>query len=161
MDVQIVLNSSKMTSQYTIMIASTVQYVTNTSKVMANITSKSMPYFSSKSTFVPETLETSLVTKSVSNSTSNQCWWNDTSKFSETIPFLYEPGVANVGGLVATLFALCGFTFNFLVIASVMYHKKTREQTLTPFIISLCGSDLIYSIATLPFYAIRLFGRYA
>ena len=148
-----------MTTLYTNMMASTVQYVTNTSKVMANLTSKSMPYFSSASTFASETSKTSLATELVSNVTSNQCWWNDTSKFNETTPFLYEPVVANVGGLVATLFALCGFTFNFLIIASVMYHKKTREQTLTPFIISLCGSDLIYSIATLPFYAIRLFAR--
>ena len=148
-----------MTTQYTNMIASTVQYVTNTSEVMANLTSKSTTYVTSASTFVSETLATRLVTKLVSNTTSNQCWWNDTSKFNETTPFLYEPVVANVGGLVATLFALCGFTFNFLIIASVMYHKKTREQTLTPFIISLCSSDLIYSIATLPFYAIRLFAR--
>ena len=138
------------------MMASTV---INASKLMANITSKSMPYFSSTSAFVSQTPKTSLATESASNVTSNQCWWNDTSKFNETTPFLYESDVANVGGLVATLFALCGFTFNFLIIASVMYHKKTREQTLTPFIISLCGSDLIYSIATLPFYAIRLFAR--
>ena len=148
-----------MTTQYTNMIASTVQYVTNTSEVMANLTSKSTTYVTSESTFVSETLDTPLVTQLVSNATSNQCWWNDTSKFNETTPFLYEPVVANVGGLVATLFALCGFTFNFLIIASVMYNKKTREQTLTPFIISLCSSDLIYSIATLPFYAIRLFAR--
>ena len=141
------------------MLNSTVEDMTIALTDMANISSKSTNYVTSTSTFVSETLETTLVTKLVSNTTSNQCWWNDTSKFNETTPFLYEPVVANVGGLVATLFALCGFTFNFLIIASVMYHKKTREQTLTPFIISLCSSDLIYSIATLPFYAIRLFAR--
>ena len=141
------------------MLNSTVEDITIALTDMANISSKSTNYVTSTSTFVSETLETTLVTKWVSNTTSNQCWWNDTSKFNETTPFLYEPVVANVGGLVATLFALCGFTFNFLIIASVMYHKKTREQTLTPFIISLCSSDLIYSIATLPFYAIRLFAR--
>ena len=141
------------------MLNSTVEDITIALTDMANISSKSTNYVTSTSTFVSETLETTLVTKLVSNTTSNQCWWNDTSKFNETTPFLYEPVVANVGGLVATLFALCGFTFNFLIIASVMYHKKTREQTLTPFIISLCSSDLIYSIATLPFYAIRLFAR--
>ena len=141
------------------MMTSTVKDVTITLKEMANTTSKLTTYVTSTSTFVSETLETSFVTKLVSNTSSNQCWWNDTSKFNETTPFLYGHVVANVGGLVATLFALCGFTFNFLIIASVMYHKKTREQTLTPFIISLCGSDLIYSIATLPFYAIRLFAR--
>ena len=138
---------------------STAEDITIALTEMANITSQSTTYVTSTSTFVSETLKTSLVTKLVSNASSDQCWWNDTSKFNETTPFLYEPVVANVGGLVATLFALCGFTFNFLIIASVMYHKKTREQTLTPFIISLCGSDLIYSIATLPFYAIRLFAR--
>ena len=137
--------------------SSTVEDVIITLKEMANITSKSTTYVTSTSTFASETSKTSLVTELVSNATSNQCWWNDTSKFNETTPFLYDPVVANVGGLVATLFALCGFTFNLLVIASVMYHKKTREQTLTPFIISLCSSDLIYSTATLPFYAIRLF----
>ena len=141
------------------MMTSTVEDVTITLKEMANITSQSTTYVTSMSTLASETSKTSLVTKLVSNETSNQCWWNDTSKFNETTPFLYEPVVANVGGLVATLFAICGFTFNFLIIASVMYHKKTREQTLTPFIISLCGSDLIYSSATLPFYAIRLFAR--
>ena len=141
------------------MMTSSVEVVTMTLHEMANMTSKSTTYITSTSTFVSETLETGLATQSVSNATSNQCWWNDTSKFNETSPFLYDPVVANVGGFVATLFALCGFTFNFLIIASVMYHKKTREQTLTPFIISLCGSDLIYSIATLPFYAIRLFAR--
>ena len=141
------------------MMNSTVEDITIALTDMANISSKSTNYVTSTSTFVSETLKTSLVTKLVSNASSDQCWWNDTSKFNETTPFLYEPVVANVGGLVATLFALCGFTFNFLIIASVMYHKKTREQTLTPFIISLCGSDLIYSIATLPFYAIRLFAR--
>ena len=141
------------------MMNSTVEDITIVLTEMANITSKSTAYVTSTSTFVSETLKTSLVTKMVSNETSDKCWWNDTSKFNETTPFLYDPVVANVGGLVATLFALCGFTFNLLIIASVMYHKKTREQTLTPFIISLCGSDLIYSIATLPFYAIRLFAR--
>ena len=89
------------------------------------------------------------------------CWLKDNltaEKYS--IDFLYNSLEAHLGGCVATLLAVGGFTFNVLVIASVMYHKKTREQTLTPFIISLCASDLIFSVATLPFFAIRLFAGY-
>ena len=106
---------------------STVEDIIIALTEMANISSKSTTVVTSTSTFVSETSKTSLATELVSNTTSDQCWWNDTSMFNETTPFLYEPVVANVGGLVATLFALCGFTFNFLIIASVMYHKKTLK----------------------------------
>ena len=71
------------------MMTSTVKDVTITLKEMANTSSKLTTYVTSTSTFVSETLETSLVTESVSNPSSNQCWWNDTSKFNETTPFLY------------------------------------------------------------------------
>ena len=87
------------------------------------------------------------------------CWWNDTSRDDST-PFLYTPAEANVGGSFALLLSLAGFTFNLIVIAAIMNHRKTREQQMTPFIISLCSSDLIFSVATLPFYAIRFFAGY-
>ena len=87
------------------------------------------------------------------------CWSNDTSK-NDSTPFIYGTLEASLGGSFSMIFSLVGFTFNLLIIASVMYHRKTREQTLTPFIISLSSSDLIFSIATLPFFAIRFFSRY-
>ena len=87
------------------------------------------------------------------------CWWNDSSKDDST-PFIYDDFEAILGASFSTLLAICGFTFNLLVISAVMYHRKTREQTLTPFIISLCTSDLIFSLATLPLFAIRFFARY-
>ena len=88
------------------------------------------------------------------------CWWNDSSVKNDSTPFHYDTLEASLGGSFSMIFSLVGFTFNLLIIASVMYHRKTREQTLTPFIISLSSSDLIFSIATLPFFAIRFFARY-
>ena len=88
----------------------------------------------------------------------NICWWNDSSKDDST-PFIYNDTEANLGGVFSLLLSMGGFTFNLLIICAVMYHRKTREQTLTPFIISLCTSDLIFSLATLPLFAIRFFAR--
>ena len=105
------------------------------------------------------TISTSEANMTTLSNQTRVCWWNDSSKDDST-PFIYDDLEAILGGSFSALLAIGGFTFNLLVISAVMYHRKTREQTLTPFIISLCSSDLIFSLATLPLFAIRFFARY-
>ena len=95
---------------------------------------------------------------SMSINDDNSCWWNG-SYTNDTTPFIYNDAEAILGGTFSMLLAMGGSVFNLLVICAVMYHGKTREQTLTPFIISLCSSDLIFSTATLPLFATRFFAR--
>ena len=95
---------------------------------------------------------------SMSSNDNNSCWWNGSYTNDDT-HFIYNDAEAILGGTFSMLLAVGGFIFNLLVICAVMYHRKTREQTLTPFIISLCSSDLIFSTATLPLFATRFFAR--
>ena len=74
--------------------------------------------------------------------------------------FIYSNAEGYLAGSFAFLFSVGGIIFNLLIILAVLNHAKTRKQILSPFIISLASSDLLFSVVTLPFFATRFFARY-
>ena len=63
-------------------------------------------------------------------------------------------------GVAATLQATLGAVLNLLVIAVFLRTRSFRKEYLTPFILSLAATDLIYSSITLPIIAVRDFAGY-
>ena len=63
-------------------------------------------------------------------------------------------------GVTATLQATLGAVLNLLVIAVFLRTRSFRKEYLTPFILSLAATDLIYSSITLPIIAVRDFAGY-
>ena len=63
-------------------------------------------------------------------------------------------------GVTATLQATLGVVLNLLVIAVFLRTRSFRKEYLTPFILSLAATDLIYSSVTLPIIAVRDFTGY-
>ena len=55
----------------------------------------------------------------------------------------------------AILFSILGFVFNIVIITSLLFYRRVRQQVTTPFILSVNFADLIYSIFVLPMLATR------
>ena len=79
---------------------------------------------------------------------------NDTST-----GFLYTNTESMVGGLVYAFTGIAGFILNFLVIIALMKTPSLRNEYLTPFIISLALTDVLFSALALPLRAVSYFAR--
>ena len=58
-------------------------------------------------------------------------------------------------GLCAVIFALLGLIANSVLIASILAAPRIRALVTTPFILSVCFSDLSFSVLVLPVQATR------
>ena len=71
--------------------------------------------------------------------------------------WVYSPNESIFAGVSATLQAIAGVILNLLVFAVFLRFRTFRKEYLTPFILSLATTDLIYSLVTLPIIAARNF----
>jgi hypothetical protein len=72
--------------------------------------------------------------------------------------WVYSEGESIFAGVCATLQAIAGVVLNVLVFAVFLGNAAFRKEYLTPFILSLATTDLLYSLFTLPIIAARNFG---
>ena len=72
--------------------------------------------------------------------------------------WVYSQGESIFAGVCATLQAIAGVVLNLLVFAVFLRNPAFRREYLTPFILSLGTTDLLYSMVTLPIIAARNFG---
>ena len=66
---------------------------------------------------------------------------------------------AAVGGIGALVTGMAGFTLNTLVIIALVKTPNLRKDYITPFIISLALTDLLFSTIALPAKAATYFVR--
>ena len=72
---------------------------------------------------------------------------------------IYSPTETTILGISAVLLTLLGTLANGLLISSLLLAPRIRALSTTPFIISLCTSDLLFSIYLLPVFAARYLNR--
>ena len=78
---------------------------------------------------------------------------------SNDTKFCYTPTESIVAGLGASLQGIAGTILNFLVIVALLGTKSIRHEYITPSILSLVVTDLLFSTVTLPIMATRYFVR--
>ena len=71
--------------------------------------------------------------------------------------WVYSEGESIFMGVFSSLQAIFGVALNLLVFCIFLMTPKFRKEYLTPFVLSLATTDLIYSLITLPTIATRYF----
>ena len=77
----------------------------------------------------------------------------------EGYTIIFSPTETTILGISAVLLALLGAMANGLLIGSLLMAPRIRALSTTPFSISLCTSDLLFSIYVLPILAARFLNR--
>ena len=81
------------------------------------------------------------------------------SKLDYSPDYIYSNGESILGGLGATFQSIAGTILNTLVIVALLKNKSLRQEYLTPVIVSLSITDLVFSTVTLPMLADHYFSQ--
>ena len=84
----------------------------------------------------------------------------DGNKLSNITDYCYSYAESLIAGVGATLQSVVGVTLNILVIIALLRTKSVRNEYITPAIVSLIVTDLLFSMFTLPMLAVRYFLGY-
>ena len=82
------------------------------------------------------------------------------SILDDSTDYCYGDEESILAGLGALLQAIAGTILNLLVILALLKTKQLRKEYLTPAIVSLALTDLLFSAVTLPMLAHRYFSQY-
>ena len=85
--------------------------------------------------------------------------WTDFGLTDDSTDYVYSEGESILAGLGATFQAIAGTILNLLVIVALLKNTNLRKEYLTPAIISLSVTDLLFSVITLPALAHRYFSQ--
>ena len=85
--------------------------------------------------------------------------WTDYGLIADSTDYCYSEGESILAGLGATFQAIAGTILNLLVIVALLKNTNLRKEYLTPAIISLSLTDLLFSVVTLPALAHRYFSQ--
>ena len=100
-----------------------------------------------------------------SNLSFDHCWMkvdsqaNSTRLTSSNPDLVYSVIETNLGGVISTILSICGILLNSVIIFGIARSPDLRQEYLTPTIISIALTDLIYSIINLPIQANFFFKR--
>jgi hypothetical protein len=94
-----------------------------------------------------------------SNTSMTECYLkvNLDSTLDDGTSYVYTTTESVIAGIGSTILAIVGTFLNFLVILALLRCNKLREEYLTPSVVSLATTDLLYSMLTLPMLAMRYF----
>ena len=81
------------------------------------------------------------------------------SDLDDSTDYCYSNVESILAGLGATFQAIAGTILNLLVIVALLKTTNLRKEYLTPAIISLSVTDLLFSVITLPALAHRYFSQ--
>ena len=84
----------------------------------------------------------------------------DGNKLNTITDYCYSHAESLIAGVGATLQSVAGVTLNILVILALLRTKSVRNEYITPAIVSLIVTDLLFSMFTLPMLAARYFLGY-
>ena len=82
-----------------------------------------------------------------------------TSSLNDSTEYVYSEMESLLGGVGATIESIFGIILNLLVIVALVENPYIRKQYLSPAIVSLATTDLLYSLITLPMQAHNYFSR--
>ena len=82
------------------------------------------------------------------------------SKLNDSTSYVYSTTDSVIAGIGSTILAIVGTFLNFVVILALLRCNKLRKEYLTPSVVSLATTDLLYSMLTLPMLAMRYFVQY-
>ena len=99
---------------------------------------------------------------SLANASMTKCYLkvDMESKLDNSTEYCYTDGESILAGVGSTFQAIAGTILNSLVILALLKNEHLRKEYLTPAIISLSATDLIFSLVTLPMLAHRYFLQY-
>lgn len=98
--------------------------------------------------------------RNLNNSYMTECWLEVGDGLDNNTDYVYSEAVSVIGGLGALITGIGGSMLNLLVIIAFMKTPSLRKEYLTPFMVSLAMTDLIFSAIALPMLAIGYFARY-
>ena len=81
------------------------------------------------------------------------------SNLNDSTEYVYNEMESTLGGVGATIESIFGIILNLLVIVALVENPYIRKQYLSPAIVSLATTDLLYSFITLPMQAHNYFSR--
>ena len=81
------------------------------------------------------------------------------SKLDDSTDYCYSEAESILGGLGATTEAIAGSILNFIVILALTKNSHLRKQYMTPCIVSLATTDLLFSLVTIPMLSQHYFSR--
>ena len=84
----------------------------------------------------------------------------DGNKLNNITDYCYSHAESLIAGVGATLQSVAGVALNILVILALLKTKSVRNEYITPPIVSLIVTDLLFSMFTLPMLAARYFLGY-
>ena len=84
----------------------------------------------------------------------------DGNSLNNDTAYCYSPIESIIAGVGASFQSIAGVILNLLVIIALLRTGSVRKEYITPSIISLAGTDLLYSVFTLPMMAVRYFIGY-
>ena len=84
----------------------------------------------------------------------------DGNKLNNITDYCYSHAESLIAGVGATLQSVAGVALNILVILALLKTKSVRNEYITPAIVSLIVTDLLFSMFTLPMLAVRYFLEY-
>ena len=98
--------------------------------------------------------------RNLSSSSMRQCYLQMGSGLDNKTEYVYSEAVSMVGGFGALMTGIVGSTLNLLVIFALLNTPSLRKEYLTPFMVSLALTDLLFSAIALPMRAVSYFIRY-
>ena len=96
----------------------------------------------------------------LNNSEYNQrCYLKIGKGLDNSTDFVYSEAESILAGIGAFAQGTAGFTLNFLLIYVSLTTPKIRKEWLTPYILSIAATDILWSGVVAPLLAIKYFTR--
>ena len=90
----------------------------------------------------------------------NKCWMLEKGDFNLTtvdLSYVYTDFEATVLGLIVASISITGTILNAVVICALLRNPEIRKEYLTPSIISIAVTDLIFCVLCLPVHSLHFF----
>ena len=92
-----------------------------------------------------------------------KCWkhtfneTNDLSGHKEDLDYVYSDFEANILGLIVAFMSITGTILNAFVIFALLRNQEIRKEYITPSIISIAITDLLFCVLCLPVHSFSFF----
>jgi len=80
---------------------------------------------------------------------------NSCPNLANSTKFVFDEVDSTCASVFSSLLAIIGTGLNLVVIVSLLNYPRTRRNTSTPYMISLCLLDLVYSFFILPIFSAK------
>ena len=92
----------------------------------------------------------------------NHCWMLETGDFDPKkvdLSYVYTDFEATVLGSIVALISITGTILNTVVICALLKNPEIRKEYLTPSIISIAVTDLLFCVLCLPVHSLHFYTK--